>query len=521
MDTTLSPPPCEASAQAEISALDFASCYRAVTARDSRFDGVFFTAVKTTGIYCRPVCSAKTPAATSCTFFTSAAQAEHAGFRPCLRCRPELAPYAVQQNLAYAVWQKICAGALNHGSLEELALAVGLSSRQLRRVLLQHFGVSPVELAQTQRLLLAKQLLTETALPITDVAFAAGFGSLRRFNDLFQSRYRLTPGQLRVRQRAPDVGTVGLQLRLSFRPPFSWPRMLDYFQSRRLHTVEHITAECYQRSVLLDGHSGWLSVRLAPQRSENMPPDSLLLQFSSSLLPVLPALLVRIREQFDLDANPAKIHEDLAQDAQLARILQPGLRVPGAFDRFELAIRAILGQQVSVIAANTLCTRLIARFGTAIAAEPPCPWPDISQHFPSSARLAAASVDEVASIGLPQRRAETIIAFARFAEAGGMQPPAGQDLETTLAQLCALPGIGAWSANYIALRALRFPNAFPSGDLVLQKALARLQTRIDDSRPSARQLEIHSQQWQPWRGYAAIALWHSMPIIAAKSKEAI
>lgn len=511
MDTTLPPTHDAAFEQAEASALDFASCYRAVTARDSRFDGVFFTAVKTTGIYCRPVCSAKTPAATSCTFFTSAAQAEHAGFRPCLRCRPELAPYAVQQNLAYTVWQKICAGALNQGSLEELALAVGLSSRQLRRVLLQHFGVSPVELAQTQRLLLAKQLLTETALPITEIAFAAGFGSLRRFNDLFQSRYRLTPGQLRVRQRAPDAGAVGLQLRLSFRPPFSWPRMLDYFQSRRLHTVENITDECYQRSVLLGGHSGWLSVRLAPQKS-----DSLLLQFSSSLLPVLPALLVRIREQFDLDANPAKIHEDLAQDAQLASILQPGLRVPGAFDRFELAIRAILGQQVSVIAANTLCTRLIARFGTPIAADPPCPWPEISQHFPSSARLAAASVDEVASLGLPQRRAETIIAFARFAEAGGLQPPAGQDLETTLAQLCALPGIGAWSANYIALRALRFPNAFPSGDLVLQKALARLQTGSDEPRPSARQLEIHSQQWQPWRGYAAIALWHSMPITPAK-----
>ncbi|MBI3231410.1 MAG: DNA-3-methyladenine glycosylase 2 family protein [Burkholderiales bacterium] len=422
MDTQTTPPPDDdGDLLAATPTLDAASCYRAVTARDTRFDGVFFTAVKTTGIYCRPVCSAKTPAASSCTFFTSAAQAENAGFRPCLRCRPELAPYALQQNLAYAVWQKICAGALNHASLDELAVEVGLSSRQLRRVLLQHFGVAPVELAQTQRLLLAKQLLTETTLPVTEIAFAAGFGSLRRFNDLFQTRYKLAPSQLRVRQRAPKADAQGITLKLAFRPPFNWPGMLDYFFSRRLHSVAVVDQSSYRRSVLLNGHSGWLAVQ------HDGKGNFLTLQFSTSLLPVLPLLLTRVREQFDLDANPELIRHDLH---------------------------------------------------------------------------------------LPGRRAETVIAFARFAQAGGLQPPAGQDLASTLAQLQSLPGIGAWSANYIALRALRYPDAFPSGDLVLQKALGRiLQMDDEEKRPSAKQLEKHAQRWQPWRGYAALALWHSMPLI--------
>jgi AraC family transcriptional regulator of adaptative response / DNA-3-methyladenine glycosylase II len=470
--------------------------YRAVVAKDTRFDGVFFTGVKTTGIYCRPVCSAKTPRATSCVFFKSAAAAEASGFRPCLRCRPELAPYALQQNLAFAVWQKITAGALNDGDLEQLSGQVGLSSRQLRRVLLQEFGVSPVELAQTQRLLFAKKLLQETSLPMAELAYAAGFGSVRRFNALFEQRYKMTPGS--IRRSATEDDKKGLVLRLAYRPPYAWDAILAYLAGRAMPGLEAVNDQAYQRSVQMDGKTGWINVSHLPERGQ------LALQVAPSLSGVLMPLLAKVRSQFDLEANPSVIQAHLATDSLLAQQMErtPGLRVPGAFDIFELAIRAVLGQQVSVAGATTVSGRLVRAFGERINT----PFVDVTHHFPSIDLLARLPVDDIASIGVPKSRAATIQNVARFALEGGLQQKMGVSADAVVADLKTVVGIGEWTAQYIALRALRFPDAFPAGDLGLQKAVAIApETKITE-----KQLLQRASAWSPWRSYAALLLWQSL-----------
>jgi AraC family transcriptional regulator of adaptative response / DNA-3-methyladenine glycosylase II len=480
-----------------IHTLDRASCYRALVAKDARFDGIFFTGVKTTGIYCRPVCSVKTPRESSCEFFGSAAAAEAAGFRPCLRCRPELAPYALQQNLAHAVWQRIAAGALNDGKLEHLASQVGLSSRQLRRVLLQHFGVTPVELAQTQRLLFAKKLLQETRLPMAEVAYAAGFGSVRRFNALFSLRYGIAPGAMRRAALTDNPLTPdAVTLRLAYRPPYDWPRILAYLAGRAIAGVEAVQqqTQTYMRSVSIGAASGWLRVsHLEPRRQ-------LAIETSSSLSAVLMPLLARLRSQFDLDANPAVIENHLRGDRLLATRIAatPGLRVPGAFDAFELAVRAVLGQQVSVAGASTLCARLVQRFGVALET----PLPGVTHHFPSAAVLASVAAAEIAAIGLPATRAATVRELAQFAANGGLELRPGVTLEDAVRHLKTVRGIGDWTAHYIALRAMRFPDAFPAGDLGLQKAAAEGAPRLNE-----KQLAARAAAWSPWRGYAALALW--------------
>jgi AraC family transcriptional regulator, regulatory protein of adaptative response / DNA-3-methyladenine glycosylase II len=479
-------------------ALDRGSCYRALAAKDTRFDGVFFTGVKTTGIYCRPVCTAKTPHESSCLFFSTAAAAESAGFRPCLRCRPELAPYALQQNLAHAVWQRIAAGALNDGDMERLAGEVGLSSRQLRRVLLQHFGVTPVELAQTQRLLFAKKLLQETRLPMADVAYAAGFGSVRRFNGLFALRYGIAPTAMRrATEKSDAVTSDTLTLRLAYRPPFHWQRIVHYLSGRAIQGVELVENDghgAYLRSVRIGAAVGWLRITHLPARTQ------LELQLAPSLSTVLMPVLARVRSQFDLDANPAVIEAHLRHDPLLARHVEamPGLRVPGAFDAFELAVRAVLGQQVSVAGASTLCGRLVRRFGDPVDT----PFAQVSHHFPQAELLAAAELADIAQIGLPKTRAQTIRNLAIFAAEGGLQMPPGVALDDAIARLKTVRGIGDWTAHYIALRALRFPDAFPAGDLGLQKAAAETSGRLTE-----KQLVAHAAGWSPWRGYAALALW--------------
>lgn len=470
--------------------------YRAVVAKDARFDGVFFTGVKTTGIYCRPVCSAKTPRPSSCQFFSSAAAAEANGFRPCLRCRPELAPYALQQNLAYGVWQKISAGALNDGNLEQLSAQVGLSSRQLRRVLVQEFGVSPVELAQTQRLLFAKKLLQETRLSMTELAYAAGFGSVRRFNALFEQRYKMTPGAIR---RTAQDESEGLVLRLAYRPPYAWDALIAYLGGRAMPGLESIVDKsAYVRSVQMEGKTGWIKVTHLPERGQ------LALQVAPSLSTVLMPLLAKVRTQFDLDANPTVIQSHLQDDTLLAQQMArtPGLRVPGAFDIFELAIRAVLGQQVSVAGATTVSGRLVRAFGEPIST----PFAGVTHHFPTPSALAQLTVEEVASIGLPKLRAATLQNLARFALAGGLQIKLGTRPEAVVAELKTVAGVGEWTAQYIALRALRFPDAFPAGDLGLQKAAALApETRITE-----KQLLQRAQAWSPWRSYAALLLWQSL-----------
>lgn len=481
------------------------SCYRALAAKDARFDGVFFVGVKTTGIYCRPVCSVRTPRESSCTYFSTAAAAEAAGFRPCLRCRPELAPYALQQNLAYAVWQRIAAGALNDGDTERLAEEVGLSSRQLRRVLLEHFGVTPVELAQTQRLLFAKKLLQETCLPMSDVAYSAGFGSIRRFNALFLARYGMAPTSIRRAAGTPaNDGQEAITLRLAYRPPYAWAAMLRYLSGRAIPGVEAVIEHApgtmsYVRSVKLDETSGWLRITNLPAKNQ------LELSLPANLAHVLMPLLARVRSQFDLDANPEIIAAHLSLDPLLARQISrtPGLRVPGAFDVFELAIRAVLGQQVSVAGATTVSGRLVRRFGTLADT----PFIGLSHHFPTVEQLAHAHVEDIAAIGMPTARAGAILNLAQFAAQGGLTMKPGTSLEETVAHLKTVRGIGEWTAQYIAMRALRFPDGFPAGDLGLQKAAVEVE---GGARLTEKQLLERAKNWSPWRAYAALLLWHSL-----------
>ncbi len=476
--------------------------YRALLARDARFDGIFFVGVATTGIYCRPICRVKTPGAAVCHFFASAGLAEAAGFRPCLRCRPELAPYALQQNLAHQIWQKIAAGALNEQNLEEFATTIGLSSRQLRRVVQEEFGLSPLALAQSQRLLFAKKLIQETTLNLTQIAFAAGFGSIRRFNASFLAHYRMSPSSIR---RKSETQAAGFCLGLAYRPPLAWDEMLRYLKGRAIPGLECIDLEksTYTRLIELDqGGTAWYSLQHLPEQGQCS------LQLSANLLDhhskALMPLLLRIRKQFDLEANPLCIAEHLQHDPRLAPSIAqtPGLRVPSCYDPYELGVRAILGQQVSVAGATTLSGRLIQKFGRKVKG----PRAELNHHFPKPHTLATVSIEDLAGLGLPKSRARTLQAFAQFCAEGRLQKLAGLDLPATITELCTLPGIGAWTAHYIAMRGLGFPNAFPAGDLGLQKAYAK----PGSARCTEKQLQEASLAWAPWRAYAALHLWESL-----------
>lgn len=472
-------------------------CYRALAARDTRFDGVFFVGVKTTGIYCRPVCTAKTPGRKSCRFFASAALAEQAGFRPCLRCRPELAPGHAPvdstRTIARAAAARIEAGALsNGGSLEDLAASLGLSSRQLRRSVRKELGVSPVELAQTNRLLLAKRLIAETRLPMVQVAFAAGFESVRRFNALFRSHYRLSPSALR-RSSSKAVATDCLRLVLAYRPPFDWDSILRFLAARAIPGVECVTGVAYHRTVGIGEHRGWL--RVSPVAGRNL----LAVDLATALAPVLPSILVRLRNLFDLDARPDVIAGHLALDPLLLPWVkrQPGLRVPGAFDSFELGMRAILGQQVSVRGASTLAGRFAQRCGEVIETPLAC----LTRLAPTAESLSTSRSATLAGLGLPSARAESLRNLARVVARREIDLEPGVDPAAIVARLAELPGIGPWTAEYIAMRALRWPDAFPAGDLGLKKA-SRLK--------SAKALEKAAEGWRPWRSYAAMHLWESL-----------
>jgi AraC family transcriptional regulator of adaptative response / DNA-3-methyladenine glycosylase II len=475
--------------------IDTESCYRALAARDVRFDGLFFVGVTTTGIYCRPICPARTPRSDRCRFFQSAAVAEHAGFRPCLRCRPELAPGhapvdAVGRTARLAA-TRIEAGALNDdGSLETLARDLGLSSRQLRRAIRQEYGVAPIELAQTRRLLLAKQLLTETHLPLVEVALASGFASIRRFNALFRSHYGMTPSRLR-KTAGVSLARDSLTLKLAYRPPLDWEASLRFLAARATTGVEFVEQSDYRRTVVLDNARGWVKVARAAGL------NALNVEVSTSLAPVLPALLCRLRCLFDLDARPDVIAAHLGTDSTLTAALRslPGLRVPGCVDGFELAVRAILGQRVSVAAATTLAGRLAAVFGEPIET----PDPRLNRLSPRPERLAQAEVDQLVALGIAAPRARAIVELARAVAQGriGLEPSA--DPDRSIARLKELRGIGDWTAHYIAMRALRWPDAFPAGDLGLLRA-----SGLKSSRELAKAAEV----WRPWRAYAAMILWN-------------
>lgn len=467
--------------------LDPDGCYRALRARDARFDGVFFVGIRTTGIYCRPICPARSARRDSCRFYDSAAAAERDGFRPCLRCRPELAPGNARvdavSRIAASALARIEAGALNDGSVDELALEFGITSRHLRRAVEQEYGVAPVEIAQTQRLLLAKQLLTETALPVTDVAFASGFASVRRFNALFQERYRLSPTRVRGR-RTLGPATEWIRCEVSYRAPFHWPATLAFLATRAIAGIETIADGVYARRVSMGEHRGEVRVRHSTSGKR-----TLVVEVSASLTPVLGVVLARVKRLFDLGAHPQLIEARLAEDPRLAPVVSahPGLRVPGAFDGFEMALRAVLGQQVSVQAARTIAGRFVERFSGL-----------------DPAVIADATVEQVRSLGLTNARAECVLGLARAAADGFVRLEPGAGVEQTLERLQQLPGIGAWTAQYIAMRALSWPDAFPHTDLGVYKALG--------TRSPKEVLEI-AAAWSPWRSYAVMYLWKSLEVV--------
>lgn len=471
------------------------TCYQALSARDSRFDGLFFVGVTSTGIYCRPVCPARTPGKARCLFFRSAAEAEAAGLRACFRCRPELAPGnasvdAVSQLVARAV-RRIEAGALNEASVEALAASLGVTDRHLRRAMVEHLGVSPIELAQTQRLALAKRLLQDTSLSLSDLAFASGFQSLRRFNAAFLQRFSRSPSAVRrdLGASAQTFDAGAPRLRLDYRPPFAWKALLDFLKARAIPGIEHVGDDSYQRTIRLEGKRGWVSIAPAENRS------ALIATVSPSLLSVLMPVVVRLRRLFDLDAQPARIDAQLRRDATLAPLVhrKPGLRVPGAFDGFETATRIILGQQVTVKGATTLAGRLVEGFGSKIET----PYAALHSVFPSSEELAAASLDDVAALGMPRARAHAVLSLAR-AVASGFELEPGASSADTHAQLSQLPGFGAWTTEYVAMRALSWPDAFPAADLWVLKALGV---------KTAKAAVARAESFRPWRSYAALHLW--------------
>ena len=424
-------------------------CYQAVKTRDIRFDGHFFVGVKTTRIYCRPVCRVKTPMKKNCQFFSHAAAAEAAGYRPCKRCRPELAPgnsfmdatSQLAKNTAYYISQDFLADR----SLNDLSAKLGVSDRHMRQVFTAEFGVTPVEFWQTQRLLLAKQLLTDSAIPVTEIALASGFKSLRRFNALLKERYRMSPTDFRKLQKKQLPNRLSeFSFRLHYRPPFDWQRLINFLASRAIPQVEAVHDDIYFRTVSIKRQNrdliGYLQVSHEPEA------HTLCVRLSDALSPVCTIVLERIKRLFDLNADPKAI--DLALGKLATK--RPGLRVPGSFDGFEMSVRAILGQQVSVSAARTLVGRLVMRFGTPIKT----PFASLTHLFPTAKQLALATVDEIGQLGITGQRAKTLIALAKVISNNQLLLEPGNRIEDTFKILRRIPGIGEWTAQYIAMRAL-------------------------------------------------------------------
>ena len=479
--------------------LDHDACYRAIAVRDARFDGRLFTGVKTTGIYCRPICPARTPRPANVVFFPTAAAAHEAGFRPCLRCRPETSPdlgaWRGASNTVSRALALVEMGALDEASVDALASRVGVGERQLRRLFRQHLGASPIAVAQSRRVLLAKQLIHETQLPMTEIAMAAGFGSLRRFNDTFHALFRRPPTALR-RSGGADVsagpnGEISLLLR--YRPPYDWAAMLGFLRARAIPGVESVAGDVYRRTIGLHGEQGTVTVR-------PVAGNALSATVRFPRLSALPQIIARLRRVFDLAADPDAIALQLVKDPTLAPLVaaRPGLRVPGAWDGFELAVRAVLGQQITVPGAIRLAATLVARFGSRLGD------PDgaLTHVFPDPAVLAGT---DPATMGMPRSRGVALLAVAAAVVADPQIFAAGRSLEEAVAQLRALPGIGEWTAQYIAMRQLREPDAFPAADLGLMRAMAD----SEGLRPTARTLLARAETWRPWRAYAAQHLWAS------------
>lgn len=482
--------------------LDQDVCYEALKSHDARFDGKFFVGVSSTGVYCRPTCHARLPKRQNCTFFDTAAQAEAAGFRPCLQCRPELAPgwapVDAERSLAHKTARLLRENCCGVGDLESFAARLGYTGRHLRRVFSEEYGVSPAQYVKTCRLLLAKQLLTETRLPVAQVAAASGFGSLRRFNQVFRDSYGMVPSDVR-RSRGSDASADAVTLRLAYRPPYAWDRMIGFLQMRAIPGVEVVRDGTYYRVARLaqasDGsgdHVGWYAVRPCEGK------DVALVTVSASLMDVLPQVIARVRHQFDLDCDPLSIAEGLRSfQKRCMGKFHPGQRLPGCFDPFEMSVRAVLGQQISAKGASTLAGRMARSAGMPVDVGVE----GLTHAFPNAydvASMGEGAQETLASLGIVGARVRTIRALAHGIEAGEIDLSYGADPACTLPALEALPGIGPWTAHYIAMRATGYTDAFPASDLGIKRALG-----LDNPKD----IEKLAEDWRPWRAYATINLW--------------
>jgi AraC family transcriptional regulator of adaptative response / DNA-3-methyladenine glycosylase II len=484
--------------------LDDTAAYQVITARDARFDGRLFVGVTSTGVYCRPICRVRTPLRKNCRFFDTPAQAEAAAFRPCMKCRPEIAPGAglpwtvmdASRTLARQAADALDAQAASGEppNLVQVAARLGVSDRHLRRIFQAEHGVTPLQYLQTRRLLLAKQLLTDTRLPVAQVALASGFNSLRRFNAAFADSYRMSPSRLRGEADENEFDRdAAVTVKLAYRPPYDVAALLRFIALRAVPEVEVVGERRVRRSLragTLAPVAGWIEAEFAPAA------PVVLLRFAPELAAASGRVVAAARRWLDLDAQPQAI------DAVLADIPgAPGLRLPGSLDAFELAVRAVLGQQVTVAAARTLARRVVERFGEPLRT----PWPDVIRTFPSPDALGAAPVERIAELGIIRTRAGAIQAIAQAWS--GLSPLVVTRArpEPLIERLCALPGIGPWTAHYIAMRALGWPDAFPPHDVAVLKAM-----RQRFGTAGQREADARAQAWQPWRAYAVLRLWNSL-----------
>lgn len=491
--------------------LDNKACYAAMLAHDARFDGRLFCGVSSTGIYCRPVCRVRVPKEENCTFYASAAAAEAAGYRPCLRCRPELAPGLAPVDsvtrLARSAAMIIEEDCSTPRKITELAAMLGITDRHLRRVFFAEYGVTPGQYFQTHRLLLAKSLLTDTRLTVTEVAMTAGFGSIRRFNDVFKKHYRLTPNKLRNKSRGTSEDNDAITLTIGYRPPYAWDNMISFLAGRAIPGVENVVGGVYRRTVVIKkggtDYYGWIAVA---NRSEK---NALSVTLAVTLLPVLSQVLARIRHIFDVNCSPDKVYEKLAAMNELAPdICVPGIRVPGCFDPFEMAVRAILGQQITVKAARTLAARLVNAYGGTINT----PYQELAFTFPQPGSLCALDGpigNHLGPLGITGARARSILALSTALQTGDIALAYSTNPGGEMEKLQKLPGFGPWTVQYIAMRALGWPDAFPHTDYAVKKALLNR---------SPQEILTLSAAWSPWRSYATVLLWNFLPQLLENQK---
>jgi AraC family transcriptional regulator of adaptative response / DNA-3-methyladenine glycosylase II len=491
--------------------LDIDICQSARLSRDARFDGQFYTAVLTTGIFCRPVCPARPPKPENVKYYQSAELAQNSGFRPCKRCFPELAPAPLLPEKIKRIVQSYYE---NNNSIAQSAQHQKMSERQLQRLFVQYYGLPPSEFFHQQRLLQARKLLTTTNLSMTNIAYASGFNSVRRFNEVIKSAYTLTPSEIRGKKLTiENDGTIkdskkmqttnAVRILLPYRPPFDWPLMLSFFRQRQISNIEKVTELEYCRSFVLESCQGWFKVSQPQEKPSYKTKHALQLTVSMSDFSYLNQVISRVRKMFDLDADMSIIHQQLSAHTVLNKVITqyPGLRLPSCWNIFEFTIRAILGQQISVKAATTLAQRITEKYGSSVI-ENDSPHAEMTKHFPTPEQLKQV---DYASVGLTQSRIATLQRWVDYYLATPDIFSKYESIEALEKSLTQLKGIGPWTVNYIAMRGLSDPDAFPSADLGIIKALT-----LKNEKPSNKAILAMAEQWRPWRAYAAIYLWQSL-----------